>query len=373
MYIIKNDDAFKILPQITQKINLFILDLPYNTTSCDFDCEFDLTKMWECIKQIATPNAQIIMFNTMRFGIKLINSNPTWYRYDLIYEKSKKVGHLSTRYKPLVKHELIFIFSDRSNDDVECKRNNILRDYAKRVKAFINKPLKEIEGKLGNYGVTHFYGFNNKQFGIPTQKTYDFLTSNYNLKNMDGYKDYETIKKEWETGGDKFIYNPQMEVGKPYETKGGGTYTHANKKRIPSKNNGTRHPHSILRFNQPPKPKHPTEKPHDLLAWLIKTYSNKGDWVCDFTMGAGSCGMECIKNDRNFYGVELNKEYYDIAKERIESEKLKKDVEKCEEIDQLIAHNLSYNVSKEETLEELTEEEHSLYLYNDSITNTHVD
>jgi hypothetical protein len=274
----------------------------------------------------------------MRFGIKLINSNPTWFRYDLIYEKSKKVGHLSTRYKPLVKHELIFLFSDRSNDDVECKKNLGLREYAKKVKQYINKPLKEIETKLGNYGVTHFYGFNNKQFGIPTKKTYEFLTTNYNLENMEGYKTYDTIKKEWETGGDKFTYNPQMEKGKPYESKGGGVYAHANKKRIPSKNNGTRHPHSILRFNQPSRPKHPTEKPTDLLEWLIKTYSNEGDWVMDFTMGAGSCGIACKKTNRNFYGIELNKEYYDIAEDRL----YQMDIKEQEDQEELEAWNNSF-------------------------------
>ena len=61
---------------------------------------------------------------------------------------------------------------------------------------------------------------------------------------------------------------------------------------------------------------HPTQKPVELLEYLIKTYSNENDTVLDFTMGSGSTGVACLQTNRNFIGIELDTEYFKIAKER---------------------------------------------------------
>ena len=62
---------------------------------------------------------------------------------------------------------------------------------------------------------------------------------------------------------------------------------------------------------------HPTQKPVALLEYLIKTYTNEGEVVLDNTMGSGSTGVACVNTNRNFIGIELNKEYFDIASNRI--------------------------------------------------------
>lgn len=64
---------------------------------------------------------------------------------------------------------------------------------------------------------------------------------------------------------------------------------------------------------------HPTQKPVALLEYLINVYTNEGDLVLDFTMGSGSTGVACMNTNRNFIGIELDKKYFDIAKDRIES------------------------------------------------------
>jgi DNA modification methylase len=64
---------------------------------------------------------------------------------------------------------------------------------------------------------------------------------------------------------------------------------------------------------------HPTQKPVALLEYLIKTYTNEGDTVLDFTMGSGSTGVACKNTNRNFIGIEMDKNYFDIAKNRIET------------------------------------------------------
>lgn len=68
---------------------------------------------------------------------------------------------------------------------------------------------------------------------------------------------------------------------------------------------------------------HPTQKPVALLEYLIKTYTNENDTVLDNAMGSGSTGIACVRTNRNFIGIELEKNYFDIAKDRIEKEQMK--------------------------------------------------
>ena len=62
-----------------------------------------------------------------------------------------------------------------------------------------------------------------------------------------------------------------------------------------------------------------TQKPVELLEYLIKTYSNENDIVLDNCMGSGSTGVACINTNRNFIGIELDDKYYNIAEERIKN------------------------------------------------------
>lgn len=66
---------------------------------------------------------------------------------------------------------------------------------------------------------------------------------------------------------------------------------------------------------------HPTQKPVELLEYLIKTYTNENETVLDNCMGSGSTGVACINTNRNFIGIELEEKYFNIAKERIENAK----------------------------------------------------
>ena len=62
---------------------------------------------------------------------------------------------------------------------------------------------------------------------------------------------------------------------------------------------------------------HPTQKPVELMEYLIKTYTNEGDTVLDFTMGSGTTGVACVNTGRKFIGIEMDDDYYNIAFERI--------------------------------------------------------
>jgi site-specific DNA-methyltransferase (adenine-specific) len=119
-------------------------------------------------------------------------------------------------------------------------------------------------------------------------------------------------------------YNPQMEAGKPYVKRAvtngdGGCYGKFDRVGQTNINNGTRFPRSVLRFsNDNHNSIHKTQKPVQLLEYLIRTYTNEGETVLDNCMGSGSTGVACVNLNRNFIGIELDEGYFNIAKKRIE-------------------------------------------------------
>jgi DNA modification methylase len=80
----------------------------------------------------------------------------------------------------------------------------------------------------------------------------------------------------------------------------------------------TNYPNQILQFNCETKTVHGTQKPVALVEYLIKTYTNKGETVLDFTMGSGTTGVACKQTGREFIGIELDKDYFEIASNRIQ-------------------------------------------------------
>jgi site-specific DNA-methyltransferase (adenine-specific) len=110
---IYNDDCFNIFSTLEQNsINLVLVDLPYGQTNCDWDIKIDLQEMWKQLKLICKDNCQFIFFTTTKFGNELINSNYKWFRYDLVWEKSTRVGFFNANKMPLRNHEMMYIFSN---------------------------------------------------------------------------------------------------------------------------------------------------------------------------------------------------------------------------------------------------------------------
>ena len=148
-----------------------------------------------------------------------------------------------------------------------------------------------------------------------------------------GYAKYRPMQQTedisvFTKNGEKTIYNPQM-IKRDKPIKSGGNKLKENscstlvgidttkeyKKTYEYKN-----PTTLIEFDKIRKGSlHPTQKPTDLLEYLIKTYTNENELVLDFTMGSGSTGVACINTNRRFIGIELDNNYFNIAKERIEN------------------------------------------------------
>ena len=138
---------------------------------------------------------------------------------------------------------------------------------------------------------------------------------------------YTYNPQKWLIAEKEFI--TQRKTFKENEYIGNQIYGATTRTRKPD--TGERNPISIVSCRVPFTPQknktysdevdlryHPTQKPLDLVEYLVKTFSNEGDTVLDNCMGAGTTGIVCVKNNRNFIGIEISEEFYKIAKNRIE-------------------------------------------------------
>lgn len=150
MEFLKGDclEVMKTLPD--KSIDCFVCDLPYgcliggggkekakrkeagsedHIAGCSWDIKIDLVKFWEQVKRLAkNDHTPVIMFCTTKFGTELIASNPSWFRYDIVWSKSNGVGFLSANKQPLRSHEMIYIFAKKG---AYYKRIDIEGDFPK--------------------------------------------------------------------------------------------------------------------------------------------------------------------------------------------------------------------------------------------------
>ncbi len=133
-------------------------------------------------------------------------------------------------------------------------------------------------------------------------------------------------------GRGKMIYNPQMELAeeknkrprkKEYKTGGAVPISSGISKVSENHNEDLRYPKSVIRISKDIGDCnhihriHPTQKPVELMEYLIKTYTNEGMTVLDNCMGSGTTGVACKKTGRHFIGIEKDEKYFDIAVSRV--------------------------------------------------------
>tara|TARA_R110000737_G_C14334027_1_gene442052 strand:+ start:76 stop:573 length:498 start_codon:yes stop_codon:yes gene_type:complete len=123
-------------------------------------------------------------------------------------------------------------------------------------------------------------------------------------------------------------YNPQMTIGKPNRVSQGGirkstavNNCYSSFKNTVQKRTVLKYPKQVQKFKQqdPRKIIHPTQKPVALMEYLVRTYTNEGETVLDFTMGSGTTGVACKNLGRDFIGIEFEETYFKIAQDRIEA------------------------------------------------------
>lgn len=236
-------DCFNIFPNIkNHSVDMILADLPYGTTACKWDSILPLDALWKEYKRILKPNGAVVLTAAHPFTWKLCSSNPDWFKYELIWEKSNGTNPLLVKKQPFRTHENVLVF-------------------------YQNQPTYNPQM---TYGHSNYSGFDDKTKFIGE------------------------------------VYNGAGEDAKKLTSK--------------HKNNtdGSRYPRSVQKFAQD-RSGHPTKKPTDLMAWLIRTYTNPGELVLDNTMGEGTTGVACVREKRKFIGIELDPKYFSTAVENIKN------------------------------------------------------
>ncbi len=339
-----NDDCLKVLKEMPDKsIDLFIQDLPYGCTNCDWDKKLDLKEFWaQLIRTAKSDKTPFIFWCTTRFGIDLINSNPKYFRHDFCWVKNRACGHLNSHRQPMRKHEMIYVFSKLSpNYDISShlkddnikyiekgrEKNKSTSDlYSQKGKTCHNAKVYNV--KLPDSIIKEDQELTDK---LDLEKPYEMRTKGVYQQPTKAVKEYtEKVKatgikgcygktNEKQSGGKQFKERLPMSVIKEKENESNSVYG------PPHLYAGNRNkdiiiepfPMSVLECKCPEKIKHSTPKPVEILKFLIKYYSKEGDVVCDPVMGSGSTGVACKEMNRHFIGMELDETIFNYAKERI--------------------------------------------------------
>ena len=292
-------------------VDLILTDLPYGTVkdlgSSDtikhgmkgktgWDSVIDTDKIMEVANRVLRKNGKMVLFAQQPFTNELISKAiaNVPFNYSMIWEKDHFANALTSKKAPLNYYEDVLVFSKNH----ETEAIHPLRPYFKKVMNFIGLSLKQINSKLGHRRAEHTFYIDSTQYGLCTEQTYRQLMVIFSIFNMEGYKDFKELKEIDNEFKKKFASTFNLWEGNKYKS-------------------------NILKYKKDYDGHHPTQKPILLLEDLIKTFSNDGDSVVDLTMGSGSTGVACVNTNRNFIGIEMDDNYFEIAQQRIKESNYK--------------------------------------------------
>ena len=315
-----NDDCLKVMKEFeSNSIDLLFCDLPYGQTSCKWDCLIDLEEFWKQVNRICKDSTPMFFTCSTKLGVSLINSNPKNFRYDLIWVKSSPCGFLNAKKMPMKKHEMVYVFYKKLPlYDLSSHTHKFIKD---KEETYITTTLySDKKGKP-----RQVYRAEEGQYDPPLPTSVVKDTSNYkNESELYGKIERPDfiMRKNSES-----VYDPPLPTSVVREDKGCKSMYGEEKKKVfiydetgKLRNSETRYdpplPNSILEVASQ-KGKHATQKPVALMEWCLKYYSKEGDKVLDPTMGSGSTGIACKNMNRHFIGIEMDKEIYDVAVERL--------------------------------------------------------
>lgn len=306
-------------------IDMILCDLPYGFTDCKWDTVIPFSDLWKQYKRIAKKNCVCVLFGNQPFTSSLISSNFSEFSHIWYWKKNNKTGAINAKRQPMRCIEEISVFvlnhPSKNNDGMhENLRKYFFDELKKSGKSGWKR--KDVDKLLNSSMSSHYFTWG-QQFAIPSAENYK------RLQDATGcfQRPYEEIKKEF--GGIEikpYTYNPQgvRDLEKPrtkreHDGIRNNVYSPVSPKIY--KQTKTGYPDNLLEIKNVcigcKERFHPTQKPVELLEYLVKTYSNEGETILDNCMGSGSTGVACMNTGRKFIGIELDKGYFDIAERRI--------------------------------------------------------
>jgi len=310
-------DCLDVMKELEDKsVDFIFCDLPYaidkySAVSCKWNTPIDLEKFWIEIMRIKKLNTPIFMTTTTKFGVSLINSAPKKcpFRYDLIWVKSSPAGFLCAKKMPMRKHEMVYVFYEKLPFyDLSSHKHKFIKENKEEKQEITYGEEKQFDN-LSVYGETKLPSY---LFG-KDGKRIDAGSSSYDpplpvsVVKEPVVKEECTIVKRTDEGCNG-LYGKEENKVFIYDEKG--------KLRNSEPRYDPPLPTTMLEIKST-RGKHSTEKPVALMEWLLKYFSKEGDIVLDPTMGSGSTGVACKNMNRNFIGIEMDDEIYEVACERV--------------------------------------------------------
>ena len=277
-------DCLRLMKNIPDhSVDMVLCDLPYGCLDLEWDRRIDGKNLFSEYKRVCKQNANVLLFAQIEFAKYLMESTfPSEFSHCLIWMKNRKTRAKSANRLPLSQYEMILCF--RLNKYSNKGSHKALREYFMRELGKSGFTVQQLEEKIPNYSANHWFRYSS-DYRIPTAKNYRRLQEITNCFT----RPYEEINSEfWAEKNNLCTFNTGI---------------------IES---------DVLCYPLNDRRVHPTQKPVSLLETLILAYSNPGETVLDNTMGSGSTGVACMNTGRNFIGIELDANYFRIAKQRIE-------------------------------------------------------
>ena len=292
-------------------VDLILTDPPYGTMNTDggqklgiekWDVLINTDEMFNACNRILRKNGTLVLFSQDPYTAQLMTQYhanlPFSYRYT--WRKNSFANSLSAKKAPLNYTEDICVFF-KNHPKHDFEGVHPLRLYFKTIMDYIGKNLKQINKDLGHRRAEHCFYIDSSQFGLCTELVYNELRSVFDIDKINGFRGYAELK----TVDIEYRKNLIREMTDSYP-------------KVFNLPKGRKFKSNVLEYRKDKRTKHPTQKPVCLLEDLIKTYTNKGDMVLDFTMGSGSTLIACDNTRRNGMGIEKDLNYYNMAKNRIE-------------------------------------------------------
>jgi len=264
--------------------------------------------MWEQLKRIIKPNGAIVLFGSQPFTSALIMSNVKMFKYEWVWEKNNAGNFQLVNHQPLKIHETISVFC---NETHSMEFADVMLENMKRL-GLKNIDVSRLEvsrtGRMTGWVTNKLNGSQ-----LPTPEQWNKICGLFGIE--DKYREILNRVK-------KITYNLDLnDTDTVCSNKGkAGTLGHlsSENKRDNYVQTKTGYPKSILRYDRE-NGLHPTQKPVALMEYLIKTYTNEGETVLDFTAGSGTTGVAALNTNRNAILIERDAEYCAIIKKRIEA------------------------------------------------------
>lgn len=279
-------------------IDAVICDPPYGTVKgagldgwgegkTDWDDALDPAAVFAHCNRVLRMNGALVLFSQEPYTSRLITEahGNLPFSYRMTWLKDHFANALVANKAPVSHTEDVLVFFKR----YDTLAQHPLRDYAERLFAHVGKDKRELFAEMGHQGVCHFMRYDSMQFGLCTRRTYDQLCQMYGIDRLEWFKPYAELE----------------EINRRFN-------------RCFNLPEGAKYKSNVLQYRKDYSGHHPTQKPVALMEDLVKTYTNPGDMVLDFTMGSGSTGVACANTGRRFIGIEREPKYFDIACRRIE-------------------------------------------------------